>query len=170
MVKRLPYTYHQKPLHLQIIWDGSWIVVWQSPQWHRGTTLSPPPPSPFSSSSSSLSSLLVAHPNTSSSASSSFLSLPKSLLSNQQKKKSYPLGTVPSSYLYRLINRAKQFCQKKMKFLKLQWQQNEDYNESEDYVLEECFCDALGPTSTHLAVCGREEKVYHLGLAFTPKS
>ena len=33
-----------------------------------------------------------------------------------------------------------------MKFLKLQWQQYEDYNESEDYVLEKCFCDALGPT------------------------
>ena len=77
---------------------------------------------------------------------------------------------LPSSYLYRLINWAKQFCQKKMKFSRLQWQQYEDYNESEDYVLEECFCDALGPTCTHLAVCGREEKVNHLGLAFTPKS
>ena len=61
-------------------------------------------------------------------------------------------------------NRAKQFYQKKMKFSRLQWPQNEDDNENEDYVLEECFCDALGPTCTHLAVCGREEKVNHLGV------
>ena len=72
---------------------------------------------------------------------------------------------LPSSYLYSLINnRAKQFYQEKMKFSGLQWSQNEDDNENEDYVLEECFCDALGPTCTHLAVCGREEKVNHLGV------